>query len=1070
MAIQLRRGTYSAFDSTKLVAGELAVVLSGDPAVSDGRTMYIAFASGAIKRVATWEDASQMIAEYLSESLELTITSSNDAISVSSDNGAYSLTHKMPFSAAKDGLDPMATSVGENTSLGNSSLSFGSGFYIPCVSVDKYGHVTEITYRRVSLPTTGIATLLKAGMVLPDGETISIDQNGKIYVTYENATSSTDGLMSSTDKAKLDAIEANANNYSLPTMSDSTKGGAKVGTGLEMSNDALGLKTMSSSAKGGAKLGDGLEVASDTLSVAIMSPTKKGSAKSGDGLNVSSGVLSLGPLTKSLSGTEVETDGCAIHSLSAEGKCEQVVTTGKNLIPQNSSYGTLDGITFSRNADGSIRLYGTATDHVFLDLISKQSAFHLPDGQYTLSLGLQGEYARKIVSVLSLYDASDNYVAQDLMHTYNKEYSTASTSGYTYSYIRCFLIVYSGSTVDTVVYPQLESGSTATTYEPYTGGAPAPSPSYPQEIKCVRGRNLLPSELSIIDAPSNGITWTINNDGSITANGTASSASGDESRFILANQDTPRGLVRGNTYTLSGSSGGVKVRYGGGSVPGGPVNSSTSVTLTIPMSGNWNFALWVDAGTTVSNVIIRPQLEQGSTPTPYVPYGNIGLEVQGRNLLDIYGKSSAGTSKVLNPDGSASFTAGSSAISVQALISGLPSGTYTLKNLCSQRCYFQTSSSDYSRFLSNGETATIEHVAGDYLRVLFENQSANTTVAYKAMLVKGSTIPTVLIPHGLDLDAALDGASGITRNSDGSHSGTSSALSSARTYIPLELVGKKLVVRAVMTPGSLTVSPKVRAVVGGSNIDGNGGTGTYESTVSFTPTSTEDYITFTSSASGNVTVRDMALYVDETYQPYFHEVVPIPIELYSIPSGTHDTLGIDSAGLPVVNRKCGKISLAIADMNNSENYPGWKNKGAKNLFGFSGTGYFTSLDSYLNINGANNTNIVDFNFATGNDILFLSRDVYGSSFTQSYWIANYPNLVVELVSALATPTTETLDYIDLPELPNGATVRILAQIEPNIGVEWAVESMRPLEDAFRNLMKRAKSEHGEIEEAIADLA
>lgn len=38
---------------------------------------------------------------------------------------------------------------------------------------------------------------------------------------------------------------------------------------------------------------------------------------------------------------------------------------------------------------------------------------------------------------------------------------------------------------------QIEEGSTATSYEPYTGGIPAPNPNYPQEIHCVKGNNIV---------------------------------------------------------------------------------------------------------------------------------------------------------------------------------------------------------------------------------------------------------------------------------------------------------------------------------------------------------------------------------------------------------------------------------------------------------------------------------------------------------------------------------------------------------------------------------------------------
>lgn len=69
------------------------------------------------------------------------------------------------------------------------------------------------------------------------GTNLSIDANGVLSATdttYSVATGSADGLMSSSDFTKLAGIEANANNYSLPTAASDTLGGIKVGTNLSI--------------------------------------------------------------------------------------------------------------------------------------------------------------------------------------------------------------------------------------------------------------------------------------------------------------------------------------------------------------------------------------------------------------------------------------------------------------------------------------------------------------------------------------------------------------------------------------------------------------------------------------------------------------------------------------------------------------------------------------------------------------------------------------------------------------------------------------------------------------------
>lgn len=76
MAIQHRRGIYQRFDPTKLVAGEWAVVLSGDTSVRDGKAAYICFSSGDVKRVALFED----MAENIANSNEKIISTLTDGV------------------------------------------------------------------------------------------------------------------------------------------------------------------------------------------------------------------------------------------------------------------------------------------------------------------------------------------------------------------------------------------------------------------------------------------------------------------------------------------------------------------------------------------------------------------------------------------------------------------------------------------------------------------------------------------------------------------------------------------------------------------------------------------------------------------------------------------------------------------------------------------------------------------------------------------------------------------------------------------------------------------------------
>ena len=125
--------------------------------------------------------------------------------------------------------------------------------------------VTEVgsTYVEVKLEQDAPSTLyyycsLHSGM----GGTINVGST-----SYSNATTSADGLMSSSDKTKLDGVATSANNYSLPTASGSTLGGIKIGTGLSI--DGSGVVT----ASGGSSPSASLEPITTTKTTATAGQT-----------------------------------------------------------------------------------------------------------------------------------------------------------------------------------------------------------------------------------------------------------------------------------------------------------------------------------------------------------------------------------------------------------------------------------------------------------------------------------------------------------------------------------------------------------------------------------------------------------------------------------------------------------------------------------------------------------------------------------------------------------------------------------------------------------------------------
>ena len=63
MAIQMRRGEYSKFDKSKMVQGEFGMTTSGDPNTQDGKSVYLCYATGDVRRMMDGEE----IVNYFSE-------------------------------------------------------------------------------------------------------------------------------------------------------------------------------------------------------------------------------------------------------------------------------------------------------------------------------------------------------------------------------------------------------------------------------------------------------------------------------------------------------------------------------------------------------------------------------------------------------------------------------------------------------------------------------------------------------------------------------------------------------------------------------------------------------------------------------------------------------------------------------------------------------------------------------------------------------------------------------------------------------------------------------------------
>lgn len=207
-----------------------------------------------------------------------------------------------------------------------------------------------------------------------------------------------------------------------------------------------------------------------------------------------------------------------LQGLRVFGKTEQASTTGKNLLEITAATHTHEGVTYTINPDGSVIANGTA---VGISVCILNKAFVFKAGvSYTMTGCPEngGTTAHRIDDVNRFGDDGSGYTGSYEVDT-SREIRIRIANGVTVKNL--------------VFWPMIRLASdTDDTFEPYTGGAPSPSPSYPQSIVgnssttvSVTGKNLLPYPYWFTSdvggqATSNGGTFTNIGNGGVKLSGT----------------------------------------------------------------------------------------------------------------------------------------------------------------------------------------------------------------------------------------------------------------------------------------------------------------------------------------------------------------------------------------------------------------------------------------------------------------------------------------------------------------------------------------------------------------------
>ena len=172
------------------------------------------------------------------------------------------------------------------------------------------------------------------------------------------------------------------------------------------------------------------------------------------------------------------------------------------------------------------------------------------------------------------------------------------------------------------------------------------------------------------------------------------------------------------------------------------------------------------------------------------------------------------------------------------------------------------------------------------------------------------------------------------------------------------------------------------------------------------------------------------------YEPYTEEVVNIDLKGNELTK--YDKLIIKDSKA-TIQKKSRHLSLAIKDMNNFEDYPGWQPQPEllKDYPGKNGSFYAASISYMTNI--SNSVIGPSLNTLGSNGVIFLAKTFYG--LTQTQWKEKYPDLVLDLIYELKEPYEIDLGEITLPNTLIGQNnVTLDATLETNMEISYYYSS------------------------------
>lgn len=310
----------------------------------------------------------------------------------------------------------------------------------------------------------------------------------------------------------------------------------------------------------------------------------------------------------SQTGTPTPSSPIPINVVSGDNEID---ICGKNLLPNNATSQTMNGITFTINSDKSITINGTARGRADLYIYGQST----DNGNYVkIPKGIYSIDTSKITNGKLFYMFREKTAGTTFATPSNSSAISLMSSQDCYFY-GIVLAVENGVTLNNyTIYPMLEKGNQATTYEPYIGH------SYPIYLGV---ENLFDGSLI---GNWSGVGISITQEGQeVILSGTPTRDWGNTSR-----KELPITLKAGETYYLSSNSN-IKTRlWLYTSSTASTIGSNVPYNTSFTPSEDLKYFSFVYEGLTLGqnyNETFTLQIEKGSKQNSFTPYGTTPIEL-----------------------------------------------------------------------------------------------------------------------------------------------------------------------------------------------------------------------------------------------------------------------------------------------------------------------------------------------------------------------------------------------------------------------------------------------------------